>query len=65
MKKLAYCIRQFFSVQLTFGSRFVRNYTAEFIQNEQTIHAMKKELLIQEAAVVESEAALILLYGLR
>ncbi len=38
---------------------------AEFIQNEQTLHSMQKELLSQEATALESEAALILQYGLR
>lgn len=37
----------------------------EFLKNETTLHAMKKELLTQEEASVESEAALILQYGLR
>lgn len=57
--------RSYMSKQIDHLSSAPTANAAEFIQNEQTIHAMKKELLIQEAAVVESEAALILLYGLR
>ena len=37
----------------------------EFIQTETTLHSMQQELLTQEEAAVESEAALILQYGLR
>lgn len=37
----------------------------EFIQAETTLKSMELELLTQEEAAVESEAALILLYGLR
>ena len=37
----------------------------EYLENETTLHAMQKELLSQEASAVESEAALILQYGLR
>lgn len=37
----------------------------EFLENEQTLHAMQAELLSQEASAIESEAALILQYGLR
>lgn len=38
---------------------------AEFLENENTLHSMKMELLNQELTAVESEAALILQYGLR
>ncbi len=38
---------------------------AEFLENENSLHSMQKELLNQESAVIESEAALILQYGLR
>lgn len=38
---------------------------AEFLENENTLHSMKQELLQQENSVIESEAALILQYGLR
>lgn len=37
----------------------------EFLQNEATLHSMEQELLTQEETAVESEAALILQYGLR
>ncbi len=37
---------------------------AEFLENENTLHSMQQELLRQESAVVESEAALILQYGM-
>ncbi|MBR4310397.1 MAG: hypothetical protein IKT79_05145, partial [Akkermansia sp.] len=37
----------------------------EFIQTETTLQSMEQELLTQEEAAVESEAALILQYGLR
>lgn len=37
----------------------------EFLKNENTIHSMKQELLNQEISAIESEAALILQYGLR
>ena len=37
----------------------------EFIQAETTLLSMEQELLTQEEAAVESEAALILQYGLR
>ena len=37
---------------------------AEFLDNETNLHAMKQELLNQEKAAIESEAALILQYGL-
>ena len=37
----------------------------EFLENEKTLHSMERELLQQEEAVVESEAALIVQYGLR
>lgn len=37
----------------------------EFLENENTLHSMQKELLTQETTVLESEAALILQYGLR
>ncbi len=37
----------------------------EFLENENSIHSMKQELLNQEISAVESEAALILQYGLR
>lgn len=38
---------------------------AEFLENAQTLQSMQEELLNQESAVIESEAALILQYGLR
>lgn len=38
---------------------------AEFLENAENLHNMQEELLNQESAVVESEAALILQYGLR
>ncbi|MBR5185884.1 MAG: hypothetical protein IKW19_06260, partial [Akkermansia sp.] len=38
---------------------------AEFLENENTLHSMQKELLSQEASAIESESALILQYGLR
>ena len=37
----------------------------EFLENAQTLQSMQEELLNQESAVIESEAALILQYGLR
>ena len=37
---------------------------AEFLENENTLHSMQQELIRQEEAVIESEAALILQYGL-
>lgn len=38
---------------------------AEFLENETTLQSMQQELLRQEEAVIESEATLILQYGLR
>lgn len=38
---------------------------AEFLENENTLHSMRKELLNQERAAVESEASLILQYGMQ
>jgi hypothetical protein len=38
---------------------------AEFLENENTLLSMQQELLTQETSVIESEAALILQYGLR
>lgn len=38
---------------------------AEFLENENTLHAMQQELISQETTAVESEAALILQYGLK
>lgn len=38
---------------------------AEFLENEKSVHSMQQELLSQEKAAIESEAALILQYGLR
>lgn len=38
---------------------------AEFLDNEKSIHTMKEELINQEISLVESEAALILQYGMR
>lgn len=38
---------------------------AEFLENENTLRAMQQELISQEEAAIESEAALILQYGLR
>lgn len=37
---------------------------AEFLENESTLRSMQQELIRQETAVIESEAALILQYGL-
>ncbi len=37
----------------------------EFLENEDALFSMKQELLNQEGSVIESEAALILQYGLR
>lgn len=41
------------------------NNASEFIEAENTLHSMQQELLNQESSVIESEAALILQYGLR
>ncbi len=38
---------------------------AEFLENENTLHSMKKELLNQERSAIESEASLILQYGMQ
>ena len=37
----------------------------EFLDNEKTLFSMKRELLSQESSAIESEAALILQYGMR
>ena len=38
---------------------------AEFLENEKSVFSMQQELLSQEKSAIESEAALILQYGLR
>lgn len=60
-----YAWRGFMSKRLDYLSSTPATNAQEFLENETTIHSMRQELLNQESAAIESEAALILQYGLR
>ncbi len=60
-----YAWRGFMSKRLDYLSTAPAANAQEFLENENTRHSMKQELLNQESAAIESEAALILQYGLR
>ncbi len=56
--------RSFMKKRIEFTEHMSAGNAEQYIEREKSILAMKKELLTQEAAAVESEAALILEYGL-
>lgn len=60
-----YAWHGFMSKRLDYLSTAPAANAQEFLENENTRHSMKQELLNQESAAIESEAALILQYGLR
>lgn len=60
-----YAWRGFMNKRIDHLSSAPAENAAEFLENENTLHSMKMELLNQELSSVESEAALILQYGLR
>ena len=60
-----YAWRGYMTKQIEHLSSAPAANAAEFLENEKQIHSMKAELINQELAAVESEAALILQYGMR
>ena len=60
-----YAWRGYMTKQIEHLSSAPAANAAEFLENEKQIHSMKAELVNQELAAVESEAALILQYGMR
>lgn len=60
-----YSWRSFMQKRLEYLRTAQAENAEEFLENEKTIHSMERELLQQEETAVESEAALILQYGLR
>ncbi len=56
--------RSFMKKRIAFTEKMTAGNAEQFISREQDLLAMKKELLTQEVNAVESEAALILEYGL-
>lgn len=59
-----YAWRGFMVKRLDYLNSASASNAQEFLENEKSIYSMKQELLSQENAVIESEAALILQYGL-
>ena len=59
-----YAWRGFMSKRIEHLRTAPANNAAEFLENENTLRSMQQELIRQENAVIESEAALILQYGL-
>ncbi len=56
--------RSFMKKRIAFTEQMTAENAEQYIEREKSILAMKKEVLAQEATAVESEAALILQYGL-
>ncbi len=56
--------RRFMQKRIQFTEKMTAENATQYIEREKSLLAMRKELLTQEAAAVESEAALILQYGL-
>ena len=59
-----YAWKSFMNKRIEHLSTAPATNATEFLENENTLHSMKQELLQQEGSVIESEAALILQYGL-
>lgn len=60
-----YAWRSFMNKRMDYLRTAPTTNAAEFIDNKNTLQAMQEELINQEATAIESEAALILQYGLR
>ncbi len=56
--------RSYMQKRIEFTEEMTAGNASQYIEREKSVLAMKKELLTQESAAVESEAALILEYGL-
>ncbi len=56
--------RRFMQKRIHFTEQMTAENATQYIEREKSLLAMRKELLTQEATAVESEAALILQYGL-
>ncbi len=56
--------KSFMNKRIRFTEQMTAGNAEQYMEREKAILAMKKELLTQEASAVESEAALILEYGL-
>ncbi len=56
--------RRFMQKRIRFTEQMTAENAGQYIEREQSLIAMRKELLSQEVSAVESEAALILEYGL-
>ncbi len=59
-----YAWRGYMTKQVEHLSTTKATNAAEFLENETAIHSMRQELINQELSAIESEAALILQYGL-
>lgn len=60
-----YAWRSFMKKRMEYLRTAQAENAEEFLENEKTLHSMERELLQQEEAALESEAALIVQYGLR
>lgn len=60
-----YAWRGFMNKRIEHLSNAPATNAQEFLENENTLFSMKRELLNQEGSAIESEAALILQYGMR